>query len=52
MSSPYSGATPASAGAPQGYAEPMPTQPVTAQPVTAQQNYAADYSGTMGTPTT
>ena len=57
MSSPYSGATPASAGAPQGYAEPMPTQPVTAQPVTSQpvtsqQNYAADYSGNMGTPTT
>src|SRR5918998_14277 len=47
MSSPYSGATPASAGAPQGYAEPMPTQPVT-----AEQNYAADYSGSMGTPTT
>jgi hypothetical protein len=38
MSTPYSGATPA--GAPQGYAEP------------AQQNYAADYSGTMGTPST
>src|SRR5918998_3527453 len=38
MSTPYSGATPA--GAPQGYAEP------------AQQNYAADYSGSMGTPTT
>ena len=37
MSTPYSGATPA--GAPQGYAEP-------------QQNYAADYSGNMGTPTT
>src|SRR4051794_21609218 len=62
MSSPYSGATPSGAGAPQGYAEPMPTQPVTAQQVTAQpgtaqqvtsqQNYAADYSGTMGTPTT
>ena len=47
MSSSYSGATPASAATPQGYAEPMPTQPVT-----AQQNYAADYSGTMGTPTT
>ena len=43
MSSPYSGATPV--GAPQGYAEPT-------QPVTAQQNYAADYSGTMGQPTT
>jgi hypothetical protein len=38
MSSPYSGATPA--GTPQGYAEPTP------------QNYAADYSGDMGTPTT
>jgi hypothetical protein len=38
MSSPYSGATPAGA-APQGYAEP-------------QQNYAADYSGNLGTPTT
>jgi hypothetical protein len=38
MSTPYSGATPA--GAPQGYAEP------------AQQNYAADYSGNIGTPTT
>ncbi|HEY0508485.1 MAG TPA: phage holin family protein [Blastococcus sp.] len=38
MSSPYSGATPA--GAPQGYAAP------------AQQNYAADYSGNVGTPTT
>src|SRR5215213_10222838 len=50
MSSPYSGATPA--GAPQGYAEPMPTQPVTAQSVSAQQNYAADYTGSMGTPTT
>ena len=43
MSSPYSGAHPA--GSPQAYAEPT-------QPVTAQQNYAADYSGTMGTPTT
>ena len=38
MSTPYSGATPA--GAPQGYAEPT------------SQNYAADYSGSMGTPTT
>jgi hypothetical protein len=38
MSTPYSGATPA--GVPQGYAEPTP------------QNYAADYSGDMGTPTT
>jgi len=45
MSSPYSGATPV--GSPQAYAEPTPTQPVG-----AQQNYAADYSGTMGTPTT
>src|SRR5688572_6374159 len=45
MSSPYSGAHPA--GSPQGYAEPTPTQPVS-----AQQNYAADYSGTMGQPTT
>ena len=45
MSTPYSGATPAGApqgyaGAPQGYADPN------------AQNYAADYSGTMGTPTT
>ncbi|TFV52729.1 phage holin family protein [Blastococcus sp. TF02A-35] len=38
MSSPYSGATPAAT--PQGYAEPT------------QQNYAADYSGSMGTPMT
>ncbi|CAA9273233.1 MAG: protein of unknown function DUF1469 [uncultured Blastococcus sp.] len=38
MSSPYSGATPAGA-TPSGYAEP-------------QQNYAADYSGNLGTPTT
>jgi hypothetical protein len=38
MSSPYSGATPA--GTPQGYAQPTP------------QNYAADYSGDIGTPTT
>jgi uncharacterized membrane protein YqjE len=38
MSTPYSGATPA--GTPQGFAEPAP------------QNYAADYSGDMGTPTT
>ena len=43
MSSPYSGATPA--GSPQGYAPPAGPDP-------AQQNYAADYSGTMGTPTT
>jgi hypothetical protein len=40
MSTPYSGASPAGA-TPQGYAEPA-----------AQQNYAADYSGSMGTPTT
>jgi hypothetical protein len=39
MSTPYSGATPAGA-TPSGYAEP------------AQQNYAADYSGDIGTPTT
>lgn len=38
MTSPYTGAS--AAGTPQGYAEP------------ATQNYAADYSGTMGTPTT
>jgi hypothetical protein len=38
MSTPYSGATPA--GSPQGYADP------------GQQNYAADYSGNVGTPTT
>jgi hypothetical protein len=38
MSSPYSGASPA--GPPQDYPEPTP------------QNYAADYSGAMGTPTT
>ena len=42
MTSPYSGATPVGT---QGYAEPG------AAP-SAQQNYAADYSGTMGTPTT
>jgi hypothetical protein len=44
MSTPYSGASAAgasAAGAPQGYAEPA-----------SQQNYAADYSGSMGTPTT
>ena len=39
MSTPYSGATPAGA-TPSGYAEP------------AQENYAADYSGSMGTPMT
>ena len=38
MSTPYSGATPAGATP---YAEPA-----------AQQNYAADYSGSIGTPTT
>ena len=38
MSTPYSGATPA--GASQGYADPNP------------QNYAADYTGDMGTPMT
>ena len=38
MSTPYSEASPT--GAPQGYAEPV------------TQNYAADYSGSMGTPTT
>ena len=38
MSTPYSGAS--AAGPPQGYAQPTP------------QNYAADYSGNMGTPTT
>lgn len=39
MSTPYSGATPSGAAS-QGYADPNP------------QNYAADYSGDMGTPTT
>jgi hypothetical protein len=43
MASPYSGASPA--GPPQGYTEPAPTP-------TTPQNYAADYSGSMGTPTT
>src|SRR3954454_7406319 len=43
MSTPYSGAS--AAGGPQGYAPPEPTP-------TTQQNYAADYSGSMGTPTT
>ncbi len=43
MTSPYSGATPV--GAQQGYAEPGPAP-------SAQQNYAADYSGDMGTPMT
>jgi hypothetical protein len=44
MSSPYSGAS--AAGPPQGYADP------TQQPQQPPQNYAADYSGSMGTPTT
>ncbi|GAA3180140.1 hypothetical protein GCM10010531_37760 [Blastococcus jejuensis] len=49
MSSPYSGATPA--GAPQTY--PSQGFSDTAEiPTTTQQNYAADYSGAMGTPTT
>ncbi|SFF79521.1 phage holin family protein [Blastococcus tunisiensis] len=39
MTTPYSGATPAGAAS-QGYADPN------------AQNYAADYSGSMGTPTT
>jgi hypothetical protein len=43
MSTPYSGATPA--GAAQGYADPRTADP-------NAQNYAADYSGGMGTPTT
>lgn len=47
MSSPYSGASPA--GSPQGYASP--TSPPMVEPATGQ-NYAADYSGSMGTPTT
>lgn len=38
MTSPYTGAS--AAGSPPGYADP------------GAQNYAADYSGTMGTPTT
>jgi hypothetical protein len=44
MSSPYTGASAAGA-TPQGYAEPLATDPNT-------QNYAADYSGGLGTPTT
>src|SRR5215218_10630908 len=40
MSTPYSGGASAAGATPQGYAEP------------AQQNYAADYSGSIGTPTT
>jgi len=48
MTTPYSGATPAGAtsvGANQGYTDQGYAEP-------AQQNYAADYSGSMGTPTT
>lgn len=45
MSSPYSGAT--SAGSAHGYAAPA-----AAPPVGGPQNYAAEYSGSMGTPTT
>ncbi|TFV65306.1 UNVERIFIED_ORG: phage holin family protein [Bacillus sp. AZ43] len=44
MSTPYSGASPA--GGSPGYAPPM------VEPATQTQNYAADYSGSMGTPTT
>jgi hypothetical protein len=44
MTSPYSGATPA--GTPQDYATPTPPPPP------PPQNYAADYSGSTGTPTT
>ena len=43
MSSPYSGATPA------GTTQSIPTVPPAAA---VQENYAADYSGSMGTPTT
>ena len=43
MTSPYSGATPV------GSTQEIPTVDHTAA---AQQNYAADYSGSMGTPTT
>lgn len=43
MSTPYSGAS--AAGTPQGYADPNAAQP-------NPQNYAADYSGDLGTPTT
>src|SRR5215217_3349613 len=48
MTTPYSGATPSGAssvGAQQGFADQGYADP-------AQQNYAADYSGSMGTPTT
>src|SRR5690349_23931908 len=48
MTTPYSGATPAGAtsvGANQGYTDQGYAQP-------APQNYAADYSGSMGTPAT
>ena len=44
MSSPYTGATAAGA-TPQGYADPNAADP-------NAQNYAADYSGDLGTPTT
>src|SRR5205085_3026610 len=44
MSSPYSGATPA------GSTQSIPTVGYTEPPAT--QNYAADYSGNIGTPTT
>jgi hypothetical protein len=50
MTSPYSGATPV--GSPQGYANAGAEAGTTQQIPTAQQNYAADYSGSMGTPTT
>jgi hypothetical protein len=62
MSSSYSGggATPVGAShgypeqgyAEQDYVETTTTQPVAAQPMAGEQNYAADYSGTMGTPMT
>ena len=44
MSTPYTGATAAGA-TPQGYADPHAADP-------NAQNYAADYSGDLGTPTT
>ena len=43
MTSPYSGAS--AAGPPPGYADPHPAPPT-------PQNYASDYSGDLGTPTT
>jgi hypothetical protein len=43
MTSPYSGAS--AAGTPPGYADPHPAPPT-------PQNYASDYSGDIGTPTT